>query len=57
MPKLPVTGDMLYDFVLVIMTVIVGVGLALKAEKWWGWVLVGGAAFWAFALMRAKGYV
>lgn len=55
MIRLPVTGDILYDFVLILIVVIVGVGMALKAEKWWGWLLVAGAIFWAFSMMRVKG--
>lgn len=39
------TGDRLYDFVLVGILLIVGVGFGLKADKWWGWLIVA-AAFW-----------
>ena len=50
--RIPVTGDTLYDFVLVIILVIVGFGLALKADKWWGYILVAVAALWGFQLIR-----
>ena len=48
----PITGDTLYDFVLVVVTVIVGFGLALKADKSWGYVIAGLGIVWAFMLLR-----
>ncbi|HOE98035.1 MAG TPA: hypothetical protein PLS90_16940 [Candidatus Sumerlaeota bacterium] len=50
--RIPVTGDMLYDFVLVVILIVVGMGLALKADKWWGYILVVVAGFWALQLVR-----
>jgi hypothetical protein len=51
MPRLPITGSELYDCVGIIILVIVGVGLATKADKPWGWAFVAAAAWWGFKLV------
>ena len=51
MPSIPITGDRTYDFALVIVVVIIGFGLALKADKPWGWALVAAAGYWAYRLV------
>ncbi len=52
MPKVPVTGDMLNDCVLVVAVLIIGFGLALKADKWWGYIIVVIGIAWAVQLIR-----
>lgn len=51
MPRLPITGSELYDCVGIIILVIVGIGLAMKADKPWGWAFVAAAAWWGFKLV------
>ena len=43
---------MLYDSVLVLIVIVVGFGLALKADKWWGYILVAIAVVWGFMLVK-----
>jgi len=50
--NIPVTGDRLYDFVLVIILVIIGIGMAFKADNKWGYLLVVVAGYWAFRLVQ-----
>ncbi len=52
MPQIPVTNDALYDYVLIVVLVIIGCGIALKGGKAWGWVLVILAAVWGVKLTQ-----
>ncbi len=52
MPPIPITGDRLYDFVLVFVLIIAGMGVVFKAGQWWGWLLVAAAGYWAYQLVR-----
>lgn len=47
----PITGDRTFDFALVVILVIIGVGLAVKADQWWGWLLVAFAGYWGYQLV------
>lgn len=47
-----ITGSMLYDFVLVVIVLIIGVGMATKADTKFGWLVVAAACYWAFHLVR-----
>lgn len=57
MPDLPITNNPLYDFTLMIVLVIIGAGLATKADQAWGWLLVGLAVAWAFLLLVQMGLI
>ena len=52
MPKVPVTGDLLYDCILAAAVLIIGFALGLKADKSWGYILVLVAVAWGILLIR-----
>lgn len=53
----PITGSALYDYTLVIILVIIGTGIATKGDKWWGWLIVAAAGYWAFQVTRGMGLI
>jgi hypothetical protein len=57
MQHLPITGDVTYDFVLIVLVVIAGVFMALRADNKWGWALVLLAFLWGFLMLRVMGLV
>jgi hypothetical protein len=57
MPKFPITGDTLYDLVIAVLVLIAGVGIAIKGERNWGWLVVALAGAWAFMVFKAKGFI
>jgi len=52
---MPITSSPLYDFVLIVILIIIGFAVAFKAGKAWGYVLIVVAAVWAFQIVRSWG--
>ncbi|MCL5269847.1 MAG: hypothetical protein M1457_04670 [bacterium] len=52
MPRFPITSSALYDYTLIVILIIVGAGVALKAGKSWGWLVVVAAVVWAYLLTQ-----
>lgn len=48
--RLPITGDVLYDFILILVAVIAGAGIALMGGQRWGWLVLVLALVWAYLL-------
>ena len=51
--NIPVTGSVLYDCVLIVIVLIIGTALALKADNKFGWLIVVLSIVWAVMIMKA----
>lgn len=52
MPRIPMTGSLLYDSTLVVILVIIGFGIAFKAGRSWGYAIVAVAGYWSWLLIQ-----
>ncbi|OPZ17604.1 MAG: hypothetical protein BWZ10_01171 [candidate division BRC1 bacterium ADurb.BinA364] len=39
-----------YQYVGILVSIIIGFAIVLKAGKWWGWLAIAAALYWAYRI-------